>query len=58
MKMPDIISGVLGTILDQHLPCVQAARKLLSRERQPPINDIIEAGIIDRMVEFLAHNDR
>ena len=56
--MPEIIAGILGGDVEQHLPCVQAARKLLSRERQPPINDIIEAGIIERMVEFLAYNDR
>lgn len=32
-------------------------RKMLSRERNPPLNDIIEAGLIPRLVEFLNYHD-
>ena len=58
MDMAEIIAGVLGTDTSIHLQCVQAARKLLSRERHPPIDNIIDAGIIDRMVEFLSYTDQ
>ena len=58
MTLPEIISGVNGTEADVQMQATQAARKLLSKERNPPIDDIIQAGIIPRLVEFLSHNDR
>ncbi|KAK3097259.1 hypothetical protein FSP39_008167 [Pinctada imbricata] len=55
----EIIQGVSGTDRQLQLQCTQAARKLLSKERNPPIDDIINAqGVIPKLVEFLAHNDR
>uniref|UniRef100_A0A8C3I899 Importin subunit alpha n=1 Tax=Chrysemys picta bellii TaxID=8478 RepID=A0A8C3I899_CHRPI len=32
-------------------------RRMLSRQRNPPLNQIIEAGIIPKLVEFLSRND-
>lgn len=37
----------------KQLKAVQAARKLLSRDRNPPINDLIESGILPILVECL-----
>ena len=56
--MVEIINGIHGSDSNVQFQCVQAARKLLSRERHPPIDDIIEAGVIPRLVEFLTHCDR
>lgn len=58
LPMEEIIKGIHGNDSDVQFTCTQAARKLLSRERQPPINDIIQAGVIPRLVEFLNYNDR
>ncbi|KAF5745900.1 Importin alpha ALPHA AIMP ALPHA isoform 1 [Tripterygium wilfordii] len=32
-------------------------RKILSIERSPPINEVIQAGVVPRFVQFLAKND-
>ena len=40
------------------LMATQSARKTLSRERNPPIDAMIKAGIVPRCVEFLSHFDR
>jgi len=58
MPMDEIIAGIHGNEPDVQFTCTQAARKLLSRERQPPIGDIIQAGVIPRLVEFLNYTDR
>ena len=38
---------------DRQLLGAQTARKILSRERHPPIDIVIKAGIVPRCVEFL-----
>lgn len=38
---------------ERQLTGAQTARKILSRERHPPIDTVISAGIVPRCVEFL-----
>uniref|UniRef100_A0A8C8S8S7 Importin subunit alpha n=1 Tax=Pelusios castaneus TaxID=367368 RepID=A0A8C8S8S7_9SAUR len=48
---------VNGNDPELHLKATQTARRMLSRQRNPPLNQIIEAGIIPKLVEFLSRND-
>jgi len=56
MDMADIVRCIIGTDADAHFHAVQSARKVLSRERNPPIDDFIRAGIIPQLVRFLGNN--
>ncbi|XP_008514282.1 importin subunit alpha-8 [Equus przewalskii] len=53
LTLQEIINGVNASDPDLCFQATQAARKMLSRERNPPLKLIIEAGLIPRLVEFL-----
>ncbi|RMZ97117.1 importin subunit alpha-1 [Brachionus plicatilis] len=42
---------------DQLFPAVQSIRKMLSRERNPPIDDVIKANLVHNLVSYLACED-
>ncbi|XP_018590304.1 importin subunit alpha-8 [Scleropages formosus] len=53
----DIVSDVNSDCKERQCRGCQAARKLLSRERNPPLKEIINAGLLSRFVEFLGRDD-
>lgn len=57
LSLEEIIKGIHSGDSALEMKCTQATRKMLSRERNPPLNDIIEAGLIPRLVEFLSYHD-
>jgi len=58
MTITEIVAGVGSNDRDLQFAAVQSTRKMLSRERKPPIDDVINAGLLPRLIEFLACVDR
>uniref|UniRef100_A0A8C0F5D7 Importin subunit alpha n=1 Tax=Bubo bubo TaxID=30461 RepID=A0A8C0F5D7_BUBBB len=57
LSLEEIVEAVNGSNTKLQLQATQATRRMLSRQKDPPINQIIELGIIPRLVEFLTRAD-
>ncbi|CAL5184324.1 unnamed protein product [Lathyrus oleraceus] len=56
-SLPAMIAGVLSDDNSQQLEATTQFRKLLSIERSPPIEEVIQSGVVPRFVEFLVRED-
>jgi hypothetical protein len=57
-KLPEMVAGVMSQDPKLQFECTTQFRKLLSIERNPPIQEVINAGVVPRFVEFLSKHDK
>ncbi|XP_069023310.1 importin subunit alpha-8 [Embiotoca jacksoni] len=57
LSLEDTIKDVNSMCRESQTRGCKAARKLLSQERNPPLKEIIDAGLLSRFVAFLSMDD-
>nr|CAB3476719.1 unnamed protein product [Digitaria exilis] len=56
-SLPAMVSGVYSDDNSLQLEATTQFRKLLSIERSPPIEEVIQSGVVPRFVQFLTRED-
>eukprot|EP00586_Coscinodiscus_wailesii_P000077 CAMPEP_0172478006 /NCGR_PEP_ID=MMETSP1066-20121228/1680_1 /TAXON_ID=671091 /ORGANISM="Coscinodiscus wailesii, Strain CCMP2513" /LENGTH=564 /DNA_ID=CAMNT_0013237173 /DNA_START=29 /DNA_END=1723 /DNA_ORIENTATION=- len=56
-NLPQMVAGVMGNDPSQQTECTTQFRRLLSIEKNPPIQQVIDSGVVPRFVEFLQRDD-
>ncbi|KAL2464190.1 Importin subunit alpha-2 [Forsythia ovata] len=56
-SLPSMIAGIWSNDSNLQLEATTQFRKLLSIERSPPIEEVIQSGVVPRFVEFLTRED-
>lgn len=52
-ELPQMVAGVVSDQIDLQIQATTKFRKLLSKERNPPIEEVIKTGVVSRFVTFL-----
>eukprot|EP00538_Stauroneis_constricta_P000671 CAMPEP_0119546642 /NCGR_PEP_ID=MMETSP1352-20130426/972_1 /TAXON_ID=265584 /ORGANISM="Stauroneis constricta, Strain CCMP1120" /LENGTH=558 /DNA_ID=CAMNT_0007591363 /DNA_START=104 /DNA_END=1780 /DNA_ORIENTATION=+ len=55
--LPTMVQGVMGNDPAVQTECTTQFRRLLSIEKNPPIQQVIDSGVVPRFVEFLQRDD-
>lgn len=53
MTLDEIVSNIKNANPALQYQAVQAVRKMLSRERNPPIDTVIDMGLVPTLINFL-----
>jgi len=56
-QLPQMVQGVMGDDPAQQTEATTQFRRLLSIEKNPPIQQVIDSGVVPRFVDFLQRDD-
>merc|ERR1719491_1081764 len=56
-NLPQMVAGVMGNDAAAQTECTTEFRRLLSIEKNPPIQQVIDSGVVPRFVDFLRRDD-
>ncbi|XP_047319874.1 importin subunit alpha-1a-like [Impatiens glandulifera] len=56
-NIPGMLSGIYSDDISLQLTATTQFRKLLSIERNPPIDEVIQSGVVPRMIQFLMREE-
>ncbi|CAH8305316.1 unnamed protein product [Eruca vesicaria subsp. sativa] len=56
-NMTHMVAGVMSDDISLQLEATVGIRKLLSVDYNPPINEVIQSGVVPRLVQFLSSDD-
>ncbi|KAK9756887.1 hypothetical protein RND81_01G127400 [Saponaria officinalis] len=56
-NLPQMVAGVYSDDPTAQLESTTHFRKMLSIERNPPIEEVVKSGVVPRLVEFLGRDD-
>lgn len=58
MSMEEIMSNILNPNPMMQFTAVQGVRKMLSREKNPPIDKVIDMGLVPTLIKLLENFDK
>ncbi|XP_057958209.1 importin subunit alpha-1a-like [Malania oleifera] len=56
-SLPSLVAGVQSDERSLQLEATMQIRRLLSKELNPPIEEVVQSGVVPRLVEFLSSED-
>ncbi|MCI35611.1 importin subunit alpha-1-like, partial [Trifolium medium] len=56
-NLPAMVAGVCSNDAGEQLKATKLFRLMLTKEPNPPIEEIIQSGVVPRFVEFLVRED-